>query len=210
MAQISSELIEKTMARLKKNGMEAFYYPTRGPAKEAILQKIPPGAVVGLGGSMTTREMGLLDALVQKGHVVHDHWKEGLSPTERVEVGRKQQRSEVFLTSTNALTIDGKLINIDATGNRVTSMIFGPPKVIVVTGTNKIVQNLEEGLDRLKKVAAPPNCQRRQDPTPCAVDLICRDCDSPARLCRVTTIIERRPFGIQEFTVFLIGENLGY
>jgi hypothetical protein len=69
---------------------------------------------------------------------------------------------------------------------------------------------LEEGLDRLKKVAAPPNCQRRKDPTPCAIDLICRDCDSPARLCRVTTIIERRPFGIKEFMVFLIGESLGY
>jgi L-lactate utilization protein LutB len=207
---ISSEIIEKTMDRLKKNGMEAFYYSTREPAKEAILQRIPPGAVIGLGGSMTTREMGLLDALVEKGHVVYDHWKQGLSPTERIEVGRRQQRSDIFLTGTNALTIDGKLINTDATGNRVTSMIFGPPKVIVVTGINKIVQTLEEGLERVKQVAAPPNCQRRKDPTPCAVDLICRDCDSPARLCRVTTIIERRPFGIKEFTVFLIGENLGY
>ncbi|MCX5910027.1 MAG: LUD domain-containing protein [Deltaproteobacteria bacterium] len=98
---------------------------------------------------------------------------------------------------------------MDATGNRITSMIFGPEKVIVVTGVNKIVLNLEEGLARLKKVAAK-NCQRRKAPTPCAEDLICRDCDSPGRLCRVTTIIERKPLGLKEFSVFLIGEKLGY
>jgi hypothetical protein len=106
--------------------------------------------------------------------------------------------------------MDGKLINVDATGNRVTSMIFGPSKVIVITGVNKIVKNLNAGLARLKKVAAPLNCQRRKDPTPCAEDLICRDCDSPARLCRVTTIIERKPWGVGEFAVILVGEEMGY
>jgi hypothetical protein len=102
------------------------------------------------------------------------------------------------------------LINVDATGNRITSMIFGPEKVVVISGVNKIVRNLNEGLARVKKVAAPRNCQRRKDPTPCAQDLICRNCDTPARLCRVTTIIERRPWGIKDFSVILVGEELGY
>jgi hypothetical protein len=102
------------------------------------------------------------------------------------------------------------LINVDATGNRVTSMIFGPEKVMVIAGINKIVKNLNEGLARVKKVAAPRNCQRRKDPTPCAQDLICHNCDTPARLCRVTTIIERRPWGIKDFSVILVGEELGY
>ncbi|RPJ42865.1 MAG: lactate utilization protein, partial [Deltaproteobacteria bacterium] len=97
----------------------------------------------------------------------------------------------------------------DATGNRVTSMIFGPPKVIVLTGINKIVKDLSEGLDRIKKVVAPRNCQRRKDQTPCAVDFVCHDCQSPGRLCRITTIIERKPFDT-ELTVILIGEELGY
>ncbi len=89
-------------------------------------------------------------------------------------------------------------------------MIFGPQKVIVIAGANKVVKDLEEAWIRIKRVASPKNCQRRKDPTPCAVDLLCRDCHTPARLCRVTTIIERRPWGIQEFTVVLIGEELGF
>ncbi|MBP1715546.1 MAG: hypothetical protein H6Q42_3749 [Deltaproteobacteria bacterium] len=204
-----SEFVEKTMANLKKHGIEALYFSNRAEAKEEVLKRIPPRAKVGIGGSITLREIGLLDDLAKRGHEVFDHWKEGLSKEERFEVGRKQQKADIFLTSTNALTLDGKLINVDATGNRVTSMIFGPPKVIVFAGTNKIVKDLSEGLARIKKVVAPRNCQRRKDQTPCAVDLVCHDCQSPGRLCRITTIIERKPFDT-DLTVILVGEELGY
>jgi hypothetical protein len=204
-----SELVEKTMASLKKHGIEALYFSNRADAKEEVLKRIPPKAKVGIGGSVTLREIGLVDDLAKRGHEVFDHWKEGLSKEERFQVGRKQQKAEVFLTSTNALTLDGKLINVDATGNRVTSMIFGPPKVMVLAGTNKIVKDLSEGLARIKKVVSPRNCQRRKDQTPCAVDGICHDCNSPGRLCRITTIIERKPFDT-DLTVILVGEELGY
>jgi L-lactate utilization protein LutB len=210
MKPIPPETIAEVVARLKKNEMEALYFSTAAEAREEVLRRIPPEAKVGVGGSVTLREMGLLEALEQRGNEVYDHWKEGLSKEGRQEVGKKHQRSDVFLTSTNALTLDGKLINVDATGNRVSSMIFGPPRVMVITGVNKIVKNMSQGLARLKRIAAPRNCQRRKDPTPCAQGLTCHDCDSPARLCRVTTIIERRPWGIKEFTVFLVGEELGY
>ncbi|MDH4266128.1 MAG: lactate utilization protein [Deltaproteobacteria bacterium] len=204
------EEIHKIVENLKRNDMESLYFSTAHEAKEEILKRIPPRAKVGIGGSITIRKMGLLDALGKRGNVVYDHWQEGLSKEGRVAVGKKQQKADFFLTSTNALTMDGKLINVDATGNRVSSMIFGPPKVIVVAGINKIVRDLNEGLARLKKIAAPKNCQRRKDPTPCAVDLVCRNCRSPGRICRVTTIIERRPWGIEEFTVILVGEEMGY
>ena len=210
MMAITPETIDKVIESLNKNEMEAVYFPTVAEAREEVLRRIPSGARVGIGGSVTLREMGILEALEKRGDEVYDHWKEGLSKERRQEVGKRQQRADFFLTSTNALTLDGKLINVDATGNRVASMIFGPERVLVIAGVNKIVKNLNEGLARVKKVAAPRNCQRRRDPTPCAQDLVCHNCDTPARLCRVTTIIERRPWGIKEFAVLLVGEELGY
>jgi L-lactate utilization protein LutB len=210
MKSITPETIDKVIESLKKNEMEAVYFQTGAEAKEEVLRRIPPRAKVGVGGSITLREMGILEALEKRGDEVYDHWKEGLSKERRQEVGKKQQKADFFLTSTNALTLDGKLINVDATGNRVASMIFGPERVMVIAGINKIVKNLNQGLARVKKVAAPRNCQRRKDPTPCAQDLICHNCDTPARLCRVTTIIERRPWGIKEFAVILVGEELGF
>ena len=170
MQSISSEIVEKILKSLKKNEMEAFYFSSAEEAKGEVLRRIPPGAKVGVGGSVTLREMELLDALRERGHEVYDHWKEGLSKEDRKAVAKNHPRANFFLTSTNALTMDGKLINVDATGNRVASMIFGPEKVIVVAGTNKIVKNLNQGLARLRKIASPQNCRRRKDPTPCAQD----------------------------------------
>ena len=210
MKSISSEIIQKTLESLKKNEMETIFFPTAREAREGVLKRIPPAVTVGVGGSVTLRQMGLLEALEKRGNEVFNHWKEGLSKEDRQAVAKKQQRADFFVTSTNALTMDGKLVNVDATGNRITSMIFGPEKVIVVAGVNKIVRNLNQGLARIKKIVAPQNCRRRKDPTPCAQDLVCHDCDTPARLCRVTTIIERKPWGIKEFSVILVGEELGY
>jgi hypothetical protein len=209
MENLPVDYIQITLERLRKNGMGAFYFATAREATAEILQQIPQKATVGIGGSITVREMGIPEALIKRGQKVYDHWQEKTKEA-RTSIGRLQQQSDYFLASTNALTLDGKLINIDASGNRVTSMIFGPSRVIVVAGINKIVLNLEAGLSRLKKIAAPKNCQRRRDPTPCAHDLICRDCESPGRLCRVTTIIERKPYGLDQLSVYLVGEELGY
>ena len=210
MKSISSEIIKKALESIKNNEMEALYFSSAREAQEEVLKRIPPGVTVGIGGSLTLRQMGLFEALEKRGNEVFNHWKEGLSKEDRQTVAKKQQRADFFVTSTNALTMDGKLVNVDATGNRVSSMIFGPGKVIVVTGVNKIVRNLNQAMARIKKDVAPQNCRRRKDPTPCAEDLVCHDCDTPARLCRVTTIIERKPWGIKDFTVILVGEELGY
>ena len=167
MENLPADYIQITLERLRKNGMSAFYYPTAREAAEEILRQIPRKATVGVGGSITVREMGIPEALIKRGQKVYDHWQEKTKEA-RTAIGRLQQQSDYFLASTNALTLDGKLINVDASGNRVTSMIFGPSHVIVVAGINKIVLNLEAGLARLKKIAAPKNCQRRKDATPCA------------------------------------------
>lgn len=202
--------IDDLLDKLGKNGMDAVFLPTGEEARAKVLEMIPGMAKVGVGGSVTIRQLGLLEALVERGNQVFDHWQTGLSKEERMEMARKQLSADYFLSSSNALTMDGKIINTDNTGNRVSALIFGPQHVVVVLGTNKIVKDMEEGIRRIKEKAAPLNCQRRKDDTPCAKGKECPDCNSPDRLCRVTSIIEKKTKGIDSFSVIIVGEELGY
>jgi L-lactate utilization protein LutB len=203
-------MLAEVMANLSKNGFQSSFAETGAQARDMILKLITPGARVGVGGSVTIRQMGLIETLRSQGHEVHDHWQKGLSPQEVKEIKLRQVTAPFFLTSTNAITQDGKLVNTDNTGNRVAAMIFGPQHVIVVASQNKIVANVDAALTRIKEQVAPVNAQRRQDKTPCAVTGKCEDCHSPHRLCRVTTILERKTKGVENFSVFIVGEVLGY
>ena len=161
---------------------------------------------------MTLREMGLIDALEVRGIKPADHWKaggRGASREEVLEIRRRHLNSDVFITGTNAMTETGELVNIDGTGQRVAAMIFGPGKVVVVAGVNKIAGDLEEGLWRASNVAAPMNAWRLHRKTPCAVTGECSDCVAPERICNITTILHRKP-GSTDLTVVLVGEKLGY
>lgn len=200
--------IQRTLTALKKNGFQTFFFATRRDACEKVLSLIPLNAVVGVGGSITIREINLIDSLSARGNTVVQHW---LPPPgeDSVTTARKELGSDIFLTSSNAVTEDGKLINIDGTGNRVAAMIFGPRKVIVITGINKIVKDVAEGIQRVKNVAAPMNARRLNRQTPCTVTGVCTDCDSKNRICRVTTIMERKP-NETDVTVILVGEELGF
>jgi L-lactate utilization protein LutB len=195
--------------KLTENGFEVLIAPNAAEAKKAVLDLIPASVDVGLGGSMTTRALQLDEALRERGHEVHDHWLPDYSPEERRLVYRKQVGSPVFLTSVNAVTLDGKLVNIDNTGNRVAAMTFGPEHVIAVVGRNKIVSDVHEAVFRIKNLVTPANTRRRNDATPCAADGTCHDCDSPARLCRATVILEKKTRGVGRFTVILVEEDLG-
>lgn len=201
--------VERALHALKENGFKTIYASTRIEAVEEILKLIPKDAVVGVGGSITVRELGLIDALSRQGNRVAQHWQKGLSQEESMAIRRTQLTSDVFLTSSNAVTESGQLVNVDGVGNRVAAMIFGPKKVIVVAGVNKIVTDLEGALDRVNNVASPMNAKRLTRKTPCAVTGACTDCRSPERICNVTTIINRRPIRT-DFTVVLVGEELGY
>ncbi len=196
---------------LKTNGMEAFYFPNKEAVVNEVLHRIPEGARVGAGGSVTLRQLEILDLLRQRGHTVFDHWKEGYADP-RSPTRRSQLTADVFLTSTNAVTLDGELLNTDGTGNRVASMFYGPPTVIVVAGVNKIVSNLEEAFQRLQRIAAPMNGLRLAGKRKyaCSATGVCIECDDPERMCKITVIIEKKPPAATQFMVFLVGEVLGY
>lgn len=207
--------IQRTLTALKKNGFHTVFALTRRDACEEALNLIPPNAQVGVGGSTTIREINLIERLNERGNIVVQHWLP--SPGEgTITTMRKAMASDVFLSSSNAVTEDGKLINTDGTGNRVAAMIFGPTKVIVIAGINKIVKDVAEGIRRIKNVAGPMNVRRlnmskkTKYKTPCAVTGLCTDCDSQDRICRVTTILERTPDWGVDIAVILVGEELGF
>jgi len=182
---------------------------------DRIMSMIPEGSVVGFGDSLTLRQIGVVDAL-EKGHYTFlNPYKPGISPDQSIDLKRKALTSDVFVTGTNAMTLDGRIVNVDGLGNRVAAMLFGPGKVIIVIGTNKIVATLEEGLERIRKKAAPLNVKRHPefDPAPpCGETGICSDCDSPWRICNKTTVIERQydndKYG-PVINVVIVGEELG-
>ena len=196
---------------LKKNGFQAEYLPTAGEAKKRIHALIPEGVTVGRCGSTTLVRMGIFDELRERGLTIIDPFQADLSPDEDLHERRKTLICDLLLTGTNAITRDGKLINVDGTGNRVAAMIFGPKKVIVVAGRNKIVSTAKEGLERIKNTAAPLNARRLKRSVPCARLDRCppKECNSPERMCNVTVILEKNP-DMSSITVLLVGENLGF
>ena len=199
--------VERTINALKKNRFEALYVPDSKAALEEVMRQIPDGATVGIGGSVTLNQIGLFDAL--KNRKVQLIWPiQAKSDEERLELTRKSFSSDIFLTGTNAVTEDGKLYNVDATGNRVGAMVIGPKKVIVVCGVNKIVPDIEGAAERVRYWAAPQNAKRLKRKTPCAETGFCADCSSPERICNIYVTLAKKPIRT-ELEVILVGESLG-
>jgi len=202
---------KRAVEALKKRGFKAFYAENQAQAKEMALKEIPPGAVVGVGGSVTIRGLKVIEELRAKGHKVLDHWEIPHSNVEEsFQLRRAQQTTDVFLTSSNAITLEGQLVNIDGSGNRVNAMTFGPRKAIVVAGVNKIVPDLESAIRRIKEIAVPMNCKRLHHSPPCMAAGKCVDCRIPQRVCRITSIIEWKPPFFADYLVIIVGENLGF
>lgn len=197
----------KAVEALKKNGFDAFYVPTAQDAVKKVLEIVPENATVGFGGSVTTREMNLPQIMRERGHKVFDHYVG--NNEEKAAALKGQLTCDVFMASSNALTLDGELVNIDGNGNRVAAMIFGPGHVVLIVGANKITDNLQQAMDRAKYIASPLNAIRLNRKTPCAATGQCMDCSSEERICSVTTIIEKKPKSTP-FTVIIVGEELGY
>ncbi|WP_334111274.1 lactate utilization protein [Thermodesulfitimonas autotrophica] len=209
-ATYAEQRAKKVLSALQRNGFKALYFADKNDAVREVLAQIPLGNTVGIGGSVTVRSLGIADALRKRGQTVFDHWIPGLTDEQRAEVRRAQLTADIFLAGCNAITLDGHLVNVDGIGNRVAPMIFGPRKVILVAGINKVVKDLSAALDRIKNQAAPLNAVRLNYPSPCGKTGYCTDCAGPGRMCRVTSIIEARPDGILDYTIILIGENLGF
>ena len=203
------ERIKKAIEKLEAHGFRAIYVRTKEEAVQEIWKHVTPKQRIGVGGSLTIRELGILDRLEAQGCTVYDHWKPGLSKETILGIRKSQMTSDLFLSSVNAITLNGELINIDGVGNRVNSTIFGPEKVILVVGYNKIVEDVQEGIKRIKDVAAPMNAKRLNVDVPCVKLGKCVDCNSPNRVCRVIVIHERKPV-LTDILVVLVGEELGY
>lgn len=200
---------EKAAEALGTNGFTAIYCRTPHEARQYILDEAESATTIGFGGSRSVADLDLQGELASRGKTILDHGTPGLSPTEKMEIMRRQLTCDLFLTGTNAVTLDGVLVNIDGNGNRVAAMTFGPKKVIVVAGRNKIVDGgVDDAIRRIKGYASPPNARRLGLNTPCAKTGFCSNCSSPDRICRITTLIDRKSKAM-DIRVLLVNADLG-
>jgi L-lactate utilization protein LutB len=194
---------------LERNGMRAYIAGNSAQARKKALALLKKGASVGLGGSRSVAEIGLLADLREGKYDLHDQYVASLSKTESMRRRKQGLAAEYFISGSNAVTEDGKLVNVDGLGNRLAAFCFGPDKVIIIVGRNKIVPDVEAALHRVRNVAAPMNARRLGLNTPCARTGRCGDCQSPQRICSVTLIIEKQKIK-DRMHVILVNEDLGF
>ncbi len=204
-----NKLGETCAANLKKHGFDAHLVENAGAARSLILKLVSGHESFGFGGSATTAALRLTEALSAAGKTVYDHNASDLENDRRLEARRMQLRCDCFLCSANAVAATGEIVNVDGVGNRTSAMAFGPKKVIVVAGMNKVTADLDSALDRVRRVAAPMRARSLGVDTPCASTGLCNDCNAPMRICNVTTILHRRPL-LTDLSVVLVNEELGY
>ena len=192
---------------LQSRHFDAYYCANKEEALKKALELIPEGSSVGWGGAQTCEEIGLMQALHGGNYRPIDR-SLAKSPEEREQMMRDMLFGDVFLTGANGLSLDGQMVNIDGTGNRVAAIVYGPKNVIVVAGMNKVMDSLDEAVRRARTVAAPMNKQRFNNATPCAVTGTCGDCKAVGCICNQIVITRHcRPAGRIKF--ILVGEDLG-
>lgn len=201
--------LEIVVKNLKKNNFAVHVAENKEEGAQIVRSLIEKGATIGVGGSVTIDQLDILDGLEAEGHLIFNHNKAGLTPQQVLDFRRRELTCDVFLTSTNALTEKGELVNIDGVGNRVAALTFGPKRVVVATGINKIVADVHAGIARIGSVAAPLNNKRLKKDMPCTKVGHCVDCQLPGRICNVTTITKKRP-PLTDIHIVLIKEELGY
>jgi L-lactate utilization protein LutB len=201
--------VERTMKALERNNFEARFVPAAGDAAEEILSMIPDGSIVGVAGSMTLNEIGFFQKAEKRALTLLNPSRQEMTIEEFVDTRRRILLADVFLCSSNAVTEDGQLYNVDGTGNRVAAMTFGPKRVILACGINKIVKDVDGARKRVREWAAPLNARRLNLETPCAKTGVCADCSSLQRICNIESLISKKP-PRTEITVVLIGERLGF
>lgn len=208
--QMHYETLANTLIKnLEKRRMEACYCATVEEAEKKAFSYLTDGCTVSFGGSMTLEDMGMLTALRHDPHIRLIDRATATSPEETKKMFHDALSADFYFMSTNAITADGELVNIDGNGNRVAALIYGPENVIVMVGMNKVAANVEEAISRVHNTATPMNCKRLNKNTPCAATGVCSDCLSPDCICNQVVITRRS--GIEgRIKVILIGEELGY
>lgn len=206
---IISLKMEKTAQALERNNFKVYIAEDRNKAIEILKTLIKKGDTIGLGGSVTLSELGVVELCRSSEYKLYDRYAPGLTPEKTAVILRKSLLSDVFITSTNAITENGELYNVDGRANRVAAMLFGPESVVVIAGYNKIVKDIEEAEKRVKEVAAPMNCVRLGRNTPCIRSGSCMDCKSEGRICADRVIMAQQMIK-GRVKVILVAEELGY
>jgi L-lactate utilization protein LutB len=204
----NQRLAERMIKNLKRRNMDACYCPTTEEAVKKVSELIADGSSVTWGGSMTIRDMGIPQVLRERGtlkvldrDLVEDR-------NEVVKIYEQAFTADVYLSSVNAISEDGVIVNIDGNGNRVAAITWGPKKVIFIVGMNKVAQTVEAALQRARSTAAPTNAARFEIKTPCQVDGVCHNCNSAESICNYVHFLRNSPHG--KHFVVLVGEELGY
>ena len=213
--------VRTTLENLRRNNFEAVYVSTAADALTALKSYLTPGCTIGVGGSVTLDEIGAM-ALFRSGEYNFlDRYAPNLTPAQLKEIMREALLSDVFVMSTNAITENGELYNVDGRSNRTAPLLFGPDSVVVVAGVNKIVCDIDEAIRRHKTIAAPANSARLHCNNPCVrtgkcVSLMrqndesmCAGCSSEDRIC-ANYVVSARQREAGRIKVILVGETLGF
>lgn len=200
--------ILEALKKMEKLGYHTHVFHTSMEMRDFVLSSIPEEASVGFGGSITVdTNLMLYDLLKERGNTVYYH---GRCPMEeKFSMMRKANSADVYLMSSNAVTYEGRILNVDGIGNRLAALTLGPDTVYILLGVNKFVEDDEAAIKRMREIAAPKNAARLGRKTPCVVTGKCEDCNSPERICKATLWLERVPTGGREFHICVANESLG-
>jgi len=201
--------LQRTIANLARNNIKSFVLDSRNDILTFLDSQIPDGVVVGVGDSVTLEVCGVYKYLRDRNLKFLDKYLRSLSSAQKKELYLQNFNADFFISSANAVSSEGKIYNLDGNGSRVAPIIYGPKKVFLVCGINKIVDSEETAFDRIRLVAAPLDAKRLQKKTPCSVTGRCSDCHSPDRICNYYSIVQGQ-FDGERIKVIFINEQLGY
>ncbi len=216
-----NEKIENVIKALKKNNIDAIFVSSKTQAQQKVREMLFDGATITLGGSVSVKESGVFDILKEERYNLLDRNRIGITEQERFYTYKETVGADFYFCSTNALTENGELINVDGNSNRVSAIAFGPKRVVMIVGTNKIVKDTNEGFLRVKKIAAPKNCERLKIDNPCRKLGHCMSfekndnpnmtdgCNKATRICS-NYLVSAKQKEKGRITVILVDENLGY
>ena len=206
---VNEKKILRTIDSLERNNMNGYLVTSKEELINKIQELVESNSKVSCGGSMTLFESGIIEHLRSGRYEFLDRYTEGITPGELQEIFRQAFYCDAYFVSTNAITEDGQIYNVDGNGNRVAAMLFGPSKVIVIVGVNKIVPTIEEAIKRSSQLAAPSNAKRLNKSTPCTKVGYCMNCNSEERICNEYTVIKRQADKDRIHVIFM-NEILGY
>lgn len=206
---VNERRIEKTIKNLEKNNIKGYYAKSNDELINIIKDIAKEGEIVSVGGSITLFETNVIDLLRSGRYNFLDRYEENLTSADMKEIYRKTFYADTYFSSVNAITEEGEIFNVDGNGNRVAAMLYGPDKVILVVGANKIVKNIDEAVKRNKAVSGPANAKRLNTDTPCSKVGYCMDCKSNDRICCEYTVIKRQRTA-DRMNVIFINDVLGF